>query len=143
MSEINKEDRMELNNIYINHDVQGFRKFLFKHGATHQNLADLIPETDEVLSELLYQAKSNLPYLGQAWQAARNHIRMQKFWRSTPLVEYPAPVLIFMQKNSEGFPLCNSCKWFRDPPPEAQDPCMFIGATPGDICCKGWQPVGK
>jgi len=145
MSDIEKDERMELNAIYIAHDVPAFRKFLFRNAAKHENFKTLINETDEVLSDLLYQAKSHLPYLGPTWQEARNHLRMKHIWTKTPIVEYPKAVLDYLNEFSEGFPICNKCRWFREPHPERDNPCMYVGASPGDICCKGWQPlaVGK
>lgn len=116
--------RRRLHDIYVRHDVAGFRAFIKDHANEKKKLQHFIDKPDEVLSDLMYEEKSKLMYLGDLWQEARNHKRMKAIWPG--------------QDNQEILPLCANCKWFRDKPSEKEEPCMHLGSVPTDICCRAF-----
>lgn len=123
-----KEQRRRLHKIYLDHDVTEFRKFLEDRSKFKPELIPYITETDEVVSELMYNMKSQLMYLGEDWQDARNHLRYKQFWE-----ESCRPI--------EEIPICATCKYFRDGPSNKEDPCMHLGATPSDISCHAFESL--
>lgn len=122
-----KAERRRLHKIYVDHDVEAFREFIKDRSSIKPELEPYISESTEVLSELMFNMKSQLIYLGEDWQAARNHLRFKQFWEDSDSIET--------------IPLCASCKYFREAPNDKEDPCMHLGATPADIACKAFNAI--
>lgn len=122
---MNKEElkthRHRLLNIYLEHDIAGFREFLRDRG-----IADYATKTDDEVSALMYEMKSQLMYLGPAWQEARNVLRCKQFAYET---------------NIDTLPICATCEYFRTPPVGEEHACMHLGSTPADISCPGYRPL--
>lgn len=125
-----KEQRRRLHKIYMDHDVTEFRKFLEDRSKLKPELTPYITETDEVVSELMYNMKSQLMYLGPDWQEARNHLRYKQFWEFSSAYQ-----------SIEHIPLCVACKHFREAPNKDEEPCMHLGATPSDISCRAFESL--
>lgn len=123
-----KLERRRLHQIYLDHDIPKFREFIKDRAHDRPELIPFTGESDQVLSDLMYNMKSQLMYLGPLWQEARNVMRFKQFWsgRRCPI---------------EDIPLCVSCKYFREAPSPEESPCMHMGATPADISCPVYDPI--
>lgn len=126
-----KAERRRLHKIYLEHDVPGFREFIKDRAESFPTLIPFVGETEKVLSDLMYNMKSQLMYLGPQWQEARNVMRFQQFWEKDGKALLPL----------EDVPLCNNCQHFRTSPHKKEPPCMQMGATPADLACNAFVPL--
>jgi hypothetical protein len=122
-----KIERRRLHEIYLTHDTKAFREFITDRSKIKPELAPYITATEEVLSELMFNMKSQLMYLGPDWQEARNHLRYKQFWEDG-------------DRAQDEIPECVTCKWFQEAPNKTESSCMQMGATPHDIACKAFKP---
>lgn len=134
-----KKERKRLHNIYVNHDIDGFRAFIKDLSKEKPVLLPFVDAPDERLSDLMYEEKSKLMYLGDVWQEARNHKRLKKIWGGVPFNRYPNIIKENMSPSGE-LPRCIGCVHFRSKVGEAEA-CMLVGATPGDVCCPAYKPT--
>ena len=133
-----KSQRRRLQQIYVSHDVEGFREFLSERVAAFPAVAKFVRADAETLSDLMYEEKSKLMYLGEVWQDARNHKRMKQVWKDSEMTDEVAEAFV---RDGE-LPKCMTCKFYYEPPSENEEdfPCMQVGAAPQDICCKAYKP---
>lgn len=135
-----KANRRKLHQIYVTHDVTAFREFVREMSQFKPTLVGWDEKPDDVLSELMYEEKAKLVYLGPVWIEARNHKRMKKFWDGLTLEEYPVDISRIAVANEGKLPHCMTCHYFRSPPKKGQA-CVNIGAIPEDVCCPGYKPL--
>lgn len=121
-----KERRKTLQKIYEDHDIEGFRLFLQVISKEQPGVSAYLDLPAEQLSEIMYSEKARYVYLGDSWQQARNHIRTKQFWGA-----YTSPATL---------PLCVECSYFRTAP-EGEEPCLRLGAVPGDVACQAYNPL--
>ena len=126
-----KERQKLLNRIYIEHDVPAFREFIREMATERKELAEYVEKPESVLSDLMHTAKSQLIYLGEAWQESRNVIRQKKFWEAKPMSEWPEHIALAFKIQSK-MPMCITCDYFRDTPYD-MDPCMHLGDSCGYV----------
>lgn len=123
-----KAQRRRLHQIYLKHDIQGFREFIKDRAVQKPELLPFVTESDEVLNDLMFNMKSQLIYLGEDWQVARNHMRYKQFWEDSGL-------------GTDEIPLCHTCKWYQSAPNEKEVPCVQLGAVAADLSCKAYKPI--
>lgn len=122
-----KARRLHLHQIYANHDVAGFRAFLSELVHEKPEVVAYAAKSNEELSTFLHMAKAQLLYLGDDWQASRNHLRNKQFYGE--------------EHSYEGMPPCATCSHFRTAPTKGEEPCMHLGSTPEDICCPAYEAI--
>lgn len=127
--EISKEKKLELKSILEKHDVSAFHGFCLDNG-----LEFVSRYTKEGLSRLMHVFKSRRMYLGDAWQQSRNFLRLERLKETES--EWSSDLKNYYEEE-KSFPCCMTCKYFRTGP-DSEPPCMHIGATPFDICCKAY-----
>jgi len=139
-----KRERKRLHAIYVNHDIDGFRAFIKDLSNERPVLKQFIDAPDEQLSDLMYEEKSKLMYLGPLWQEARNHKRLKRIWKPIQFKDYPLAVKQAMSASGE-LPRCAGCSYFRHGPcledGKEEDSCILLGTAPGDVCCPAYKPL--
>ena len=65
-----REERRRLHQIYLKHDIEGFREFIKDRAERFPELIPFIDETPKILNSLMYNMKSQLMYLPD-WQDSR------------------------------------------------------------------------
>lgn len=131
-----KSLKQKFHKILVDHDIPAFREYLkeiSKDGKNPHSSLFAAGATDEELSDLAYSMKSRLMYLGEDFQQARNIMRHKQFCEATGLA--------YREEDVAHIPTCSSCKFFQTAPTKSEQPCMQLGATPGDICCPGYTPA--
>lgn len=118
----NMEERKELLRIMKELDVPSFRGFIFTH---LQDLHHWTQFDDEKLTHILHMMRSQQVGLGDDFVSSRNFLRAKQFNYS----------------GTEELPLCASCRWFRDVPPEEETSCMMMGSIPQDISCPAYEAL--
>lgn len=119
------ELKIQLRDILIKHDVDGFREFMELHNSNlYRNVIEDM--TDDRLSFFMHEYKSvNMSY-GPEWQQSRNAVRIKTIYDGNP---------------PEDLKLCRECRWFRDKPSVEEMSCMHLGSTPDDVICKAFEAV--
>lgn len=136
MNEPTRADKLKLKEILEKHDVAAFREFCMDVAKLEQ----VSRYTEEKLSRLMYTLKARQLHFGDLSQDARNHLRTEKL---EAFVNRWTKDLQEMVYATDEYPLCNDCKWFRNPPQLDTHACMHIGATPLDVACPGWTQDSK
>ena len=137
-----KKNRQWLLKIYAEHDVDDFRRFIKAGKESRPNLAKFEDASNFVLSEILYEQKSKLPYLGALCEQARNHKRMKQIWRGVPRRQYPAAIRAAIKRDGV-MPSCNFCRYLQNPHPTSGEACVNMGGVPSDVCCPGFTRLSK
>lgn len=119
----NSSEKQELLNTLKNLDAARFRRFISNH-LPECVTAGWLDKTDEQLTYLLHEIRSQYIGLGDDFIKSRNILRARQFGY--------APEEIPLK------PICASCKWFREIPSGELSACMHLGSVPKDISCNGF-----
>ena len=119
----NIEEKKELLNTLRNLDAARFRKFVSNH-LPECVTAGWLDKTDEQLTFLIHEIRSQYMGLGDDFIKSRNVLRRKQFGYSVEV--------------AENKPICASCKWFRQIPEGELRACMHLGSVPQDISCNGF-----
>lgn len=145
-----KDLRFRMRDVLLAHDVRGFRALLEGDGrylveADGITRERLVAMDDDRISLLMHEMKARQMYLGEAWQASRNHLRRLALLDALKLDDTPGnPALsAHLSANAGRLPPCARCQYFRTPPADGEQPCMLLGATPADVACAGWTPANS
>jgi hypothetical protein len=140
------EKRMEMKDILIAHDVGRFREFVEKNQEVVNDTAvveKVLSYDDFMLSEVMHVLKISEPYLGEVFQASRNYFRRKQLHAETA-PEFSEDLKKFLISEGKE-PLCYQCRYFRQPPPGEDVPCMQMlpqPSMPGDVACPGFTAHG-
>lgn len=122
----NTEEKLELLNTIRDLDAARFRKFITNH-LPELVTAGWLDKTDEQLTFLLHEIRSQYIGLGDDFIKSRNVLRRKQFGYSA--------------EEAENKPICASCRWFREIPDGELRACMHLGSVPKDIACKGFEAL--
>jgi hypothetical protein len=117
----NMAEKQELMSTLRDLDAVRFRRFIKDYLP---ELTSWLDKTDEQLSMLMHELRSQYIGLGDDFVKSRNILRIRQFGYSS--------------EDAENRPICASCKWFRTPPEGELRACMHLGSVPQDISCRGY-----
>lgn len=130
-----KASKLKLKDILEKHDINAFRDFCMDEAEL-----DVARWPREKLSALMHTLKSKQIHFGDLAQESRNFLREEAVTAKPGL--WTQDLKDYYSDNAH-YPLCNSCKWFREAP-EGESSCTAMGAMPLDVACPGWsKPVQK
>lgn len=144
--------RLEFRDILVAHDIVKFRSFMRAHKElAGDDAATACSYGDDKLSEYMHALKCTMPLLGEDFAKSRNYFREKQLVATLPGCDNT--VLRAYVELKKAYPVCNNCKYFRQPPQGESLACMHLVATPEkpdqrpaiptDIACGAWAPAGQ